>query len=149
GSGGSSRWAPHNKGGGYRKWFGNTEHVINWEGNGRDIKARKPKSVIRNERFYFKPSISWQDYTIGATSFRYYPSGFVFATNAHSAFVEEDADVMKILGFSNSRVLSALSEAVSPGLHFNSGYFALIPFKPASITDEAGAIAQRAVEIAK
>lgn len=149
GEGASARWAPHNKGGGFRKWFGNTEHVINWEGNGRDIKARKPKSVIRNERFYFKPSISWQDYTIGATSFRYYPEGFVFATNAHSAFVEDEADVMKILGFSNSRVLSALSEAVSPGLHFNSGYFALIPFKPASITDEAGAIALRAVEIAK
>ena len=143
------KWFLYNKGGAFRKWFGNAEHVINWEGNGRDIKARKPKSVIRNERFYFKPSVSWQDYTIGATSFRYYPRGFVFATNAHSAFVNEPADSMKVLCFCNSKVLSALADAVSPGLHFNSGYFELIPFEPAEIPDSAVQLASRAVAIAK
>lgn len=149
GSAGDGPWVPYNKGGIYRKWFGNIEHLIQWEGKGRDIKARKPKSVIRNERFYFQPSASWQDYTIGATSFRHYPAGFVFATNAHSAFVNDPADMMKILSFCNSKVLSALSDAVSPGLHFNSGYFNLIPFKASAVSTEVDAIASRAVEIAK
>jgi type II restriction/modification system DNA methylase subunit YeeA len=144
-----SKWFPYNKGGVFRKWFGNLEHVINWECQGREIKACKPKSVIRNERFYFKPSVSWQDYTIGATSFRYYPRGFLFATNAHSAFVDEPSDLMNILCFSNSNALSALSEAISPGLHFNSGYFALIPFKADVAPNRVTEIAKQAIEIAK
>ena len=144
-----SKWFTYNKGGVFRKWFGNLEHVINWECQGREIKACKPKSVIRNERFYFKPSVSWQDYTIGATSFRYYPRGFLFATNAHSAFVDEPSDLMNILCFSNSNALSALSEAISPGLHFNSGYFALIPFKSDVAPNRVSEIAKQAIEIAK
>lgn len=144
-----SKWIPYNKGGIYRKWYGNIEHVINWENNGCEIKGRKPASVIRNEKFYFKESISWQDYTIGASSFRLYPEGFVFATNAHSAFSNNQETTYKTLGFCNSTVLSKLSAAVSPGIHFNSGYFALVPFSPELVPSTVVQISKRAIEIAK
>ena len=33
------KWFPYNKGGGFRKWFGNNEYLINWENNGQEVKA--------------------------------------------------------------------------------------------------------------
>jgi len=144
-----SKWFPYNKGGDFRKWYGNIGFVLNWEDEGREIKKRKPKSVIRNERFYLQESISWQDYTIGASSFRFYPEGFIFATNAHSAFARDSEATLAILGFCNSVVLSAVAAAVSPGLHFNSGYFALVPFSTKHIPATAASISAKAVELAR
>jgi type II restriction/modification system DNA methylase subunit YeeA len=143
------KWFPYNKGGVFRKWYGNIEHVIDWANSGAAIKAKKPKSVIRNERFYFKESISWQDYTIGSLSFRYYPTGFIFATNAHSAFPIEESNIFKLLGFCNSSVLSSLSDAVAPGLHFNSGYFALLPFSIERASSDVEDFAREAVRISR
>ena len=143
-----TKWFPYNKGGVYRKWYGNIGFVLDWSDEGLEIKKRRPKSVIRNERFYFQESISWQDYTIGAPSFRLYPKGFIFATNAHSAFTRDGEAFLKILGFCNSVVLSAMAAAVSPGLHFNSGYFALVPFSTENIPDATGVISGQAVQIA-
>ncbi len=142
------KWFPYNKGGDFRKWYGNITFVINWEYEGSAIKRRKPKSVIRNERFYLQESISWQDYTIGASSFRLYPRGFIFATNAHSAFPHNSETIHAILGFCNSAALSAVADAVSPGLHFNSGYFSLVPFSTWHIPDTATSISSEAVALA-
>jgi hypothetical protein len=144
-----SKWFPYNKGGDFRKWYGNIGFVLNWEDKGREIKQRRPKSVIRNERFYLQESISWQDYTISASSFRLYPEGFIFATNAHSAFARDSEAVLAILGFCNSIALSAVAAAVSPGLHFNSGYFAMVPFSTKHISAAVGAISGEAVELAR
>jgi hypothetical protein len=143
------KWFPYNKGGDFRKWYGNLDYVLDWEDEGREIKKRRPKSVIRNEQFYFQASVSWQDYTIGVSSFRLYPPGFIFATNAHSAFAQDPRDLRNILGFCNSAVLSLVAEAVSPGIHFNSGYFELLPFSKELLTDVTRRWPERATRVAK
>ena len=48
------KWFPYNKGGEYRKWYGNQDYVINWENAGQELYDFKPKSVIRNPQFYFQ-----------------------------------------------------------------------------------------------
>jgi hypothetical protein len=141
----AARWFPYNKGGTYRKWAGNFELVIDWENDGARIKSQKPKSVIRNERFYFRQSVSWQDYTIGSTSFRHYPEGFIFATNAHSAFCKQQGCHKKLLAFCNTAVMDVISATVAPGVHFNSGYFSLIPFMDSIVPAEAEAAAGKCV----
>ncbi|MCG8393399.1 MAG: BREX-1 system adenine-specific DNA-methyltransferase PglX [Pseudomonadales bacterium] len=143
------KWFPYNKGGSFRKWFGNIEHVINWSNGGQELKDRRPSSVIRNEKNYFKESISWQDYTVGKTSFRYYPEGFIFATNAHSAFVNEPGNLAKILGFCNSAAQHALAAAICPGHHFNSGYFSLLPFPVEASSNQIVDAVTRLVAIAR
>ncbi|MEN2351434.1 BREX-1 system adenine-specific DNA-methyltransferase PglX [Lacticaseibacillus paracasei] len=78
-------WIPLNKGGKFRKWYGNHEYVINWSQNGSAIK-RNGKANIRNEKFYFKPSVSWSDVTSGKLSARLTPSGFIFDATGPSYF---------------------------------------------------------------
>lgn len=80
------KWFPYNKGD-YRKWYGNQEFVVNWEDGGCELHKFKPRSVIRNQSYYFKPAVSWSDVTSSTNAFRYYPSGFIFdGGSAHSAF---------------------------------------------------------------
>lgn len=63
-----------NKGGEYRKWYGNNEYIINWENNGKELKRFK-SAAIRNNEYYFKESISWNDITSKYVSFRFKEKG--------------------------------------------------------------------------
>lgn len=52
------RWFPYNKGGGFRKWYGNFDLVVDWEDDGRRIRSfvdggGKPRSNLRNQGYYF------------------------------------------------------------------------------------------------
>lgn len=70
-----TKWFPYNKGGEYRKWYGNQEFVVNWENDGKELEDFRPRSVIRNPKTYFRPSISWSKISSGAPAFRYFPPG--------------------------------------------------------------------------
>lgn len=68
-----TKWFPYNKGGEYRKWYGNQGFVVNWENDGKELEDFRPRSVIRNPKTYFRPSISWSKISSGAPAFRYFP----------------------------------------------------------------------------
>ncbi|MFZ1381276.1 MAG: class I SAM-dependent DNA methyltransferase, partial [Scrofimicrobium sp.] len=77
-----ARWFPYNKGGEFRKWYGNQEYVINWEHDGAEIRTfgsedgGRPRSRAQNTDTYFSPSVSWSDISSGEAAFRRYPQGF-------------------------------------------------------------------------
>lgn len=82
------KWFPYNKGGSFRRWYGNQEFVVNWEEDGKEIKEYKG-AVIRNPTFYFKPSVSWGLIASNASSFRFYPSGFIYDVAGMSLFAND------------------------------------------------------------
>ncbi len=70
-----ARWFPYNKGGEFRKWYGNQEHVVNWENDGAEIYDFKPRSVIRNPaNLLFTVSVMVR-YLSGKPPFRTLPAG--------------------------------------------------------------------------
>ena len=75
----SFKWFPYNKGGEYRKWYGNQDWVVNWQNDGTELLAERPKAVIRSPQMYFLPSVSWSKVGTGIPAFRYFPRGFLFA----------------------------------------------------------------------
>ena len=102
-----SKWFRVNKGGEFRKWYGNNEYVVNWEGNGREIKAFN-KSVIRNEAFYFKTGFTWTYVTAYKLSFRYYENAaFVAVGPAVFPFKNN----LSILGYLNSKVAQIFADS--------------------------------------
>ncbi|HBR5101270.1 TPA: BREX-1 system adenine-specific DNA-methyltransferase PglX, partial [Klebsiella pneumoniae] len=85
------KWFPCNKGGAFRKWYGNQDYVVNWEYDGIEIKNcvdenGKLRSRQQNSTFYFRESVSWSDVTSGDNAFRYIPKGFIFDATGHSSF---------------------------------------------------------------
>lgn len=119
------KWFPYNKGGDFRKWYGNNECVINWENDGNSVREY-PGSVIRNPDYYFRPSITWSKISSGSIAFRFKPAGHVFDVAGTSVF--SDADSLKYLqGACNSSVIMRVASMLSPTLNFEVGQIATYP----------------------
>lgn len=122
---GSRKWFPYNKGGDFRKWYGNNECVINWENDGNLIREFSG-SVIRNPDCFFKPSITWSKISSGSIAFRFKPAGHVFDVAGTSVF--SDAKSLKYLqGACNSSVIMLVASMLSPTLNFEVGQIATYP----------------------
>lgn len=121
------KWFPYNKGGEYRKWYGNQDYVINWENAGQELYDFKPKSVIRNPQFYFQSSVSWSNVSSGTPSFRYYPEGFIFSHVGDCLFPKDELERDKLIAICNASVTGQLLAAMAPTLHFEVGQVAKLP----------------------
>ena len=132
-----TRWFPYNKGGEFRKWYGDNDYVVNWENNGYEIKNFKDekgklRSRPQNTQFYFNESASWSKISSGPISFRYKPSGFIFDVAGTSIFSENDKQLIYILGLCNSNVIMNVLKAMSPTLNYEVGQIATLPFMMAN-----------------
>ena len=121
-----ARWFPYNKGGEFRKWYGNQEHVVNWEDDGAEIVAFKPRSVIRNPGTYFSPSVSWSDIGSGEAAFRRFPAGFIHDVKGMSAF-GDDGLLDHVAVLMNSSFARAILRAIAPTVNFQIGDVGKVP----------------------
>ena len=121
------KWYPYNKGGDYRRWYGNREYVINWGNNGHEVKAFQ-KSVIRNERHFFDEGLTWTLISSGNFGIRYSPQGAIFDGNGSMMFPNHDV-LLYTLGFLSSVVATELLSFLSPTMTFEIGQLSKIPFK--------------------
>lgn len=123
----AKKWFPYNKGGEFRKWYGNQEYVVNWEKDGQEIENFRPRSVIRNPKYYFKESVSWSDVTSAVNAFRFYPQGFIHDSCAHSAFGSDSFPKKNYLCYLNNKFISKIINIINPTMHFHIGYFNILP----------------------
>ena len=121
------KWFPHNKGGSYRKWYGNQDFIINWENDGEEVKAFKG-AVIRNPLYYYKPAVSWSVISSGILNFRYYPIGFIPNMCGMCCYCEDEDTNIYILALSNSYVASCIFDILNPTVNLSNGVFAKLPF---------------------
>jgi len=122
------KWFPYNKGGEFRKWYGNQEYVVNWENDGKELFEFLPRSVIRNPSYYFRPSVSWSDVTSSTNAFRYFPHGFIHDVKGQSAFSNSEAERYKLLSLLNSNFIKYLMPILNPTISFQVGNFNQLPY---------------------
>ena len=132
----TAKWFPFNKGGSFRKWYGNQEYLINWQNGGEEILAERPKSTVRNPQFYFRSSVSWSKVSSGAPSFRGYPEGFVLGSAAKSIFVDSEQAASLIMAICNSSIMQLLLAAKSPTMSFVAEDVGSLPMVDASDPEE-------------
>lgn len=121
-----NKWYPCNKGGGYRKWYGNNDYLVNWENGGEEMRAFRG-SVIRNPQYYFRRGITWGTISSAVLSMRYSPDGFLFESKGSMCFPHEDSDLLCLLGLVNSTVVTPYLELLCPTLDFHEGPIGKIP----------------------
>lgn len=119
------KWFPYNKGGDFRKWYGNNECVINWESNGHLVREFAG-SVIRNPDCFFMPSITWSKISSGSIAFRFKPAGHIFDVAGTSVFSDEES-LKYLQGACNSSVIMRVASMLSPTLNFEVGQIAIYP----------------------
>ena len=126
------KWFPYNKGGAYRKWYGNYDYIVNWENDGYEIKNFKDsngkvRSRPQNTDYYFREAITWSDVTSGILSFRIRDAGSIFDVVGMSIFPHENVSKAPLLGFLNSKVANLIMDLLNPTIHASIGYMKLLP----------------------
>ena len=131
------RWIPYNKGGLFRRWYGNNEYVVNWENDGAEIKDNTRRVYpdlgdnlswkISNEDYYYRPGLTWTGVTSGLFNCRLYGVGFIFDSGANGLFATDKVNVEFYAGLLNSSVAASAFSILNPTLNYGSGTVGSIP----------------------
>ena len=151
------KWFPFNKGGAFRRWFGNIQHVVNWEADGVEIKetiiAKYPylngnaNFVAKNPDYYFRPGVTWSRVSSGAPSFRTVDQGVIFGHVGLSLFADE-AICTALLAILNSTYGLKILEALAPTIDYEAGSIAKVPVN-LNIDLRYQSLVKRLVDIAR
>lgn len=151
-AGSARRWFPYNKGGEFRKWYGNLSFVVDWGDSGRRIRGYsdangKIRSNLRNQAFFFKSGITWTDVSSSSFGARLLPSGFL-CDNSGSACYGRQELVPMVLGMLTSSVSFEFLKILNPTLHFQAGNLASLPL-PDVADPRLDEITQVAIQISR
>lgn len=154
------KWFPYNKGGEFRKWYGNQNFVVNWFKDGEQIKQTAIEKypylngnisyVIKENNPYYSPSISWTDLTTRGLTARFYPQGFLFDVSGHSAIYFDEKIQLGLLAYLNTKYIDGLSKLLNPSMHFQIGDFRNLPYlKDIINNDFFQDISRKCIDISK
>lgn len=138
-----SRFFPMSKGGEFRKWYGNSQHVIDLEDNGKRISSSGLNCRLRDPALYFKPYVTWSRISSGKIGFRILDGGVVFADAAPGIFSDEER--YNVLAMANSKFAAHVLQAINPTMNFQTGDIERLPSTDVSAEYYAKSI----VEISK
>lgn len=119
------RWYPYNKGGGYRKWYGYNEYLIDWYNDAAAIRNIK-SAVIANYHFFMKPGLTWSTLSSKSFSIRWFDEGYIFDNGGCCVF-ELGEKRCFIAALLNSKVFTYIFGELNPTLNFQSGEVAKFP----------------------
>ena len=122
-------WFPYNKGGDFRKWYGNIFFVCNWKNDGEEIRKCAENASggrIVSEDYYFNKSISWSKISSGRFSLRFYQNGFLFDVAGPSIFGQINKQLY-VLGLCNSCLRKSFIESIAPTLNYERGQISRFP----------------------
>lgn len=125
------KWFKFNKGGAYRKWYGNHDEVVNWKNDGYDLKnftdyKGKLKSRPQNLDYYFNEGISWSKVSSGGFSVRYFDDSFIFSDAGMMCFPKENI-LFQMIGIMNTNIIEFIVKSLNPTLNRNIGDINRIP----------------------
>ncbi|SDN62600.1 BREX-1 system adenine-specific DNA-methyltransferase PglX [Vreelandella arcis] len=142
------RWFPHHKGGAFRKWYGNHEHLVDWENDGSRIRnfvdeKGKLRSRPQNIEYFFRPAVTWTSLTVGSFNARICNGGFVYDAKGPMAKSKREDDLHKLTGLLNSSCSNLFLKLLAPTMDYNQGPVGRIPWP--EVTPNAQATIDNAV----
>ncbi|WP_292374249.1 BREX-1 system adenine-specific DNA-methyltransferase PglX [Methanosarcina sp. UBA411] len=132
------KWFPYNKGGSFRKWYGNNEYVVNWLNNGYEIKENTLVNYpqlswdnlgwkISNEKCYFLPAITWTATSSSHFGVRKSFQGFLFDVKGSCCFPNDLPDEI-VLGFLASKQVRFFLQFLNPTIEYQTRDIGNLPF---------------------
>lgn len=145
------KWFPYCKGGGFKRWYGYNEYLVNWFNNGYEIKNNikhngLKSASVRSEHLYFKPLITWSAITSGLFSCRYCFGGSLFDSGGSSIYISQNA--YYILGLLNSTVGQYILNINNATINYQPGDIAGVPVQYTQISQVEKNV-EKNIEIAK
>ena len=141
-------WYPCNKGGSYRKWYGNRENVMDFSVSGQlEMKKQSGfRPVSLDDQF--RPSISWSDVTSDRNSFRANGGHSLFEHAGSCAFMADD-NLLPLIAYLNSSAASVMLKMINPTLNCNAGVVSRLPLLGLGEEGRISSMAELAIELSK
>ncbi|MDU6823466.1 BREX-1 system adenine-specific DNA-methyltransferase PglX [Intestinibacter bartlettii] len=122
------KWFPITNGGNYRKWYGNFESIVNLENDAYEIKNNTKNNFrLRDNKYYFKKSLTWTEVSSKAFSIRLVPEGIVFGNGGPTCFFTDNNNANYFLGLLNSKVVASILKILAPTINFGPEQIKRIP----------------------
>ena len=118
------RWVPYNKGGEFRRWYGNNIYVIAFDYKNREEMAQQKGHVRPSQDLYFKEGGTWTAVSMGHFGMRYYPKGFLFDAGGQVAVGD---NILSCIAFFNSSLFQYIAELTMPTMNFKCGVIKKLP----------------------
>ena len=148
------KWFPYNKGGAFRRWYGNNDNVVNWENDGDFLQNLKHPSGDRiwghnfNLGYIFKSCLTFTATSSSYFGIRYSDAGFLF-DNKGSSYFSDEKYLKPILGFLASKPATLILKAINPTIEFQPGNISVLPFIHDMVGTKTEKIVDRLVEISR
>ena len=120
----NGKWVPYNKGGEFRKWYGNNDNVIRFDKDSRNEMSKQQGHVRPSQDLYFKEGGTWTAVGVGKFGMRYYPSGFLFDAGGQIAVGN---DIESCMAYMNSKVFMCIAQITMPTINFKCGVIKNLP----------------------
>ena len=148
------RWFPTQKGGEFRRWYGNTVYVVNWENDGYEMKfdnfmGTRVRSHNYNGEYGFKKAITWTTISTSNFACRYSGDGFIYDTAGPFIHLNKDSEIAPMLAFLNSVVADFYLKIMNPTINFPPGYIQSIPFSEEIISKDVEEVSIECVALSK
>lgn len=129
-----TKWYMYNKGGGFRRWYGNILYVVNWENDGFEIchfvdDKGKLKSRPQNIQYFFKEGLTWNDVSTAKFCCRYVDNTCAFDASGPMFFLRNNDNLLYFLGLLNSSITQEFMNLICQGLHYSTGHIPQVPVK--------------------
>ncbi|WP_143709455.1 BREX-1 system adenine-specific DNA-methyltransferase PglX [Methanospirillum hungatei] len=121
------KWFPYNKGGEFRKWYGNNTHLVNWENDGSEI-VKSGRAYPRSRHLYFKENITWTFISSSKFGVRISNKGYIFDMSGCCAFPKKNSQYFPIVGFLCTKITFDLLMTMNPTLNFQVGNVGVLPW---------------------
>lgn len=124
------KWFPYNKGGQFRKWYGNNDYLLNYENKGHEVLANakedKRSAADYDHALFFTPVLTWSRISSGRLAVRFSPRGSICDMTGPTIYGGE-SDLAYRQALLNSTIILAVSSMLSPTLDFQPGQIASYP----------------------
>lgn len=151
-AGSHAKWFPCNKGGEYRKWYGNNFFIVNWENDGAEIRSYTKNGRLasrpQNIDYYFREGLTWSALSSADISMRFSPTGFISEHKGTMCFAGDTDTHYKCLGAINSSVATSLLAILCPTMDFGEGAVGKVPI-PEDSTGDVLRLVPMNIDIAK
>jgi len=142
-----AKWVLYNKGGPYRKWYGNVSHVIFWKNDGESVR-NETNSSVSSDAYLFRCGLTWTDVT-WQVSGRILQSDVLSDHAGPCAYFEDENDLMVALSVFNSPIGERWSNVLNPTLHFQAGDFKKLPYPKGIDKSVVAGLANKLIDISR
>lgn len=149
-----ARWFPYQKGGSARRWYGNFDFVVDWEGNGARARANIDETTGRvrshnyNGAYGFRRGFTWSGISSDEFAVRHVHGGFMFDAKGPMAFANRENDLLVLEGFLNSSTATRLMHLLAPRLDFKLGHVLNLPIRVRE-SDRVSNLVAQCVDLSK